>query len=389
MTAVLVTGPAHSGVPHLYSALKAALPRGLTVFGPRQPQQFEFISCQPHLCKLVATIGHRAEIQPTDLGMFDHVVVLRRDPRDRVLSAVLSDICGAAVAGGDTAVEALLAILRAKERSPASVSLGDIVDAVLSTMRRTEPEADLAVSLREDAYQLEVAADSRETVVRYEDLVGRGLEDLEARLAVRLPERWETPRHLSILDREPAPGSWRRWFTPEDVDRYRPLLTDQLVLGGYGDDWDVENPRQIDAAEASEMMQVTVHRARALPNRYDTLRSPDFYTSAFVEHLRAAMGDGDEGAMIEYALAHLVGYIAPASRDEYLRWMHAARRRRNPSALIHWGVALERLVASDRNHGPSHYFEEAAALIGNAAAKRRIEHVRSLYELHGVGSSTR
>ena len=127
-----------------------------------------------------------------------------------------------------------------------------------------------------------------------------------------------------------------------------------------------------------------------MPSTFDTLRDREVYTDEYVGHIRAAINDGYEGAMIEFALINLYGYVdANNTQDQYVRWMRAAMRRNNPSAMIHWGIALERLLASDREHRAPYYFGRVADLIGNRAAKRRIELTRELYDANGFPNRER
>lgn len=382
MTAILVQGIAESGTSALYAALKTAMPHALTVSDARQPQQFDFVEEQPHLRKLVEVVLPRIDLEKCDLGFFEKKVHVQRDPRDCFVGTVLNGVFLNGANDDRRFVDSLVNALRRKEADPRSVSMRSLVSLYASCGWASKNDEEFAIELRQATEYSRRFPNS--AVLRYDDFKAGNLSRLSDYLTIELSTEAAMSGHIRDNECERRTDTWRDWFTPEDVAHYRPIIQPTLDHFRFDLDWSLSEAPSISPATASERVERTVSRLERLPNLLGTLRGRDFYSEEYVAHLRSAIDDGAEGAMIELALANLVGYVPNASRDAYLRWMLAARRRRNPSALIHWGVALERLVATDQSHTASHYFDVAAAMIGNSAAKRRIVHIRDKYTEHGI-----
>lgn len=382
MTAVLVQGVAKSGTSALYAALKAEMPHALTVFEPGQPQQFEFVRAQPHLRKLVKVILPRIDMDQCNLDFFDKAVHVQRDPRDCLVSMILYAVFLNGANEDRRFVDSFVDALRRKEADPLSVSVRSLLSLYAASGWQCKNDEEFASELDQTIEWQRRFPDS--AAIRYEDFIAGSLSGLSDYLAISLSSDATVSKHIGYNEREKRAGVWRDWFTPEDVEHYRPIIQPTLDHFRYGSDWALAETPSIGSTTSSEHVERTVARLERLPNRFGPLRDSNFYSAEYVSHLRSAIDDGAEGAMIELALANLVGYTPNPSRDAYLRWMLAARRRSNPSALIHWGVALERLVAADQSHTASHYFGEAAAMIGNSAAKRWIVHIRDMYTEHGI-----
>jgi len=69
----------------------------------------------------------------------------------------------------------------------------------------------------------------------------------------------EVPDHKLRVVRSKRYGNWRDWFTPEDVDLYRPRLRAILERFGYPDEWELNDKPAIDHREGAGYVEALVY----------------------------------------------------------------------------------------------------------------------------------
>jgi len=75
---------------------------------------------------------------------------------------------------------------------------------------------------------------------------------IESYLGFRLPSRVQVSPFVMRVERTRSSGDWRNWFTPADVDFFRPLLREAFAVFGYEDVWDLSPSAAVDPKHGSE-----------------------------------------------------------------------------------------------------------------------------------------
>ncbi|MEO0949015.1 MAG: hypothetical protein AAFY11_12895, partial [Cyanobacteria bacterium J06641_5] len=86
---------------------------------------------------------------------------------------------------------------------------------------------------------------------RYEDMVANQWDNLEQYLGQSISGEARVPRHALRVVRSKRARNWMHWFTPEDVEYYRPIASDFLEFMGLPDDWELAERPHIDPLECS------------------------------------------------------------------------------------------------------------------------------------------
>jgi hypothetical protein len=148
---------------------------------------------------------------------------------------------------------AVLRLLRKKEADPRSGSLLEIIQ-LLNALHSRELDPVRVVSLRRG---VEFTAQHPEYFrYAYEDLVAGWFGPLAEYLGLPLtPDAPVVPEEHKRVERSRAVGSWRDWFTPEDVDYYRPLLAPILAAYGYADEWELNPAPVLDPRTGSRYVE--------------------------------------------------------------------------------------------------------------------------------------
>lgn len=96
--------------------------------------------------------------------------------------------------------------------------------------------------------------------LKYEDLVDDTVDNLEQYLGFNINKEANVAVHLKRVERSKTYGSWRKWFTKEDVDLFKPILTPILKKLNYDHkDWDLEKVRSLPSNEGSIYMSKLFH----------------------------------------------------------------------------------------------------------------------------------
>ncbi|HET9916470.1 MAG TPA: hypothetical protein VFQ89_05130 [Candidatus Binatia bacterium] len=232
---IVIAGAAKSGTTALYYALKQSLPRNYShKFEPKKyaPKRGE----AGVLAKIIINSVDRIE----DFDCFDKRIFLIRDPRDVVVSGVLYRIYNAREPIDQGELAHYLRGVEQKQRDPASLSLVELQRRLSPLLRldirahhNREHRANDFGTLHPDYF-----------VYKYEDLIAGRFDELERYLGFTITFSGEVDAKHQRVARTKEAGGWRDWFTPDDVEYYRPQFDDFLVKYGYDTDWALNpNPR--------------------------------------------------------------------------------------------------------------------------------------------------
>lgn len=100
---------------------------------------------------------------------------------------------------------------------------------------------------------------------RYEDFVAGKVDALEDYLGFKVPVQPDVPEDLKRVERTRSSGSWRRWFTDEDLPWAKRKLEPMLRRLDYAVDWDLADQPIIDPDHAhGYVMRILKQKAELL-----------------------------------------------------------------------------------------------------------------------------
>jgi hypothetical protein len=274
---IVIFGLGKSGTSALFYKIVNSLPSGTIAlfepssFGPRDAlhkrlQRLRRGRLRPDIVAKVLPWG-RVAVELRDFDGFDRQILIVRDPRDLLVSALLYESYHASFAGDDSAALRFLTLLKRKEADPRGVPLLHLVSVFEKLHgpaegfpkwlddRETDAVADLLRFHDERPHLF---------VFHYEDLVEERFAALERRLGFTLAGSVAVPDTLWRVVRTKVYGAWRNWFTLEDVDRLRPLLAPFLDRYYPGADWDLDPHPHISPQHGSLYVRRLLDERRAM-----------------------------------------------------------------------------------------------------------------------------
>lgn len=328
---ILIYGLQKTGTTGMYNTVKQALAPAAAdyyfLFEPSTPAAIRSVRrADPTVGVLAKVIAHRTR-QSFPFASFQRRVMMVRDPRDTVISTLLFKPLIRSTVGLDMSLhEQFIAALERKEKDPGSTSVTELLELGASLGYKNATPA-RAVEIQET---LIATGDEHEFhPLSYERFVDGDLDEVSEYLDIPLQvSRPDTTTWLDHISRSRDHGAWRHWFTPADVDHYRPYFANFLTRFGYGDDWDLASPQVIDPATSS------VHVRNSLAKRRGELQDVnrgDEVESGFDLHTQYTMAvDGSVSAAIavaEHLLALDRGYTKSARY-----WAHRAEMQGSEQA---------------------------------------------------------
>jgi hypothetical protein len=252
-----IVGNAKTGTTGVFNSIRVPLrardPRTLLLFEPRSSSLYRLGRHPMPFPVLVKAMANKNKMKVA-YDAFTHHILIARDPRDTLVSHLLYlPLQPYAVRNARPAsLDQFLAALETKEADPASRSLRSLFELAITLMHGDKDWTWEKYAGRFDV--LERLSDTNDWfVLTYEDFTDNRLEPLSAYveldLAPVVPERIEDMNGHVL--RSATYGDWRHWFTPEDVEFFRPLFKSYMGTFGYDDDWALAPEPTIDPATAS------------------------------------------------------------------------------------------------------------------------------------------
>lgn len=238
---IVIAGAARSGTTALYYALKQSLPQNYThKFEPRGyvPKR----AAGGVLVKIIINSLNRIE----EFDRFDKRIYLIRDPRDMVVSGVLYRIYNAREPIDQGELADYLRGVEQKQRDPASISLVELQSRLYRLLDIDSGEYEKRARAVIDFGRQHPDY----FVYKYEDLIAGRFDALEQYLGFNITFSGDVDAKHQRVARTKDAGGWRDWFTPADVEFYRPMFQDFLAKYDYELDWTL-NPNPCIAAEHS------------------------------------------------------------------------------------------------------------------------------------------
>ena len=240
---IVIAGAGKSGTTALYYALKQSLPKDYVY-------KFEPVQYVPKragegvLAKVIISKVKR----PEDFDRFDKRIYLIRDPRDIVVSDLLYRLFNLNDPVDREKLDHFLSGVEQKRRDPSSISLLELQSRLFQLFGTIGVDRHSSF-LSTGAFW---SGNPNYFVYKYEDLIAERFDQLEQYLGFRINFSGEVDARHRRVERTKEAGGWRDWFTPVDVEFYRPLFQEFLVKYDYELDWTL-NPNPRIAAEHSTL----------------------------------------------------------------------------------------------------------------------------------------
>jgi len=104
-------------------------------------------------------------------------------------------------------------------------------------------------------------------LVKYEDFISNKIADLEKFLHLKLVKDVKVDKQYSRIKRSKGSGSWRLWFTDEDVSFFKPLLKEYMQYFGYDiNDWQINLFEKIPSEHCSKYFMRVLNEKRIQSN---------------------------------------------------------------------------------------------------------------------------
>jgi hypothetical protein len=247
---VLVVGLPKSGTSILCYNIAGGLPGAHVCFEPRKEEtlfdayfHYKLTQTQPQLVTKCLFLPHVPNRISLVSKLYEKKVWIYRDLRDRIVSDFFFRWRKMFLENTDVDIRRIIDLLEQKEKDPAAIPFhrlmpGNFVDNISFIAHAT-----IQVSTGLDANWFRLA---------YEDLIQDKTDDLNQYLGFSINKQAEVSGEYQMVARSKSYGDWRKWFTPEDVEVFRPLLSEYLTHFGYDpDDWKLEDPSSLPTEEGS------------------------------------------------------------------------------------------------------------------------------------------
>jgi hypothetical protein len=222
----------------------------------RRSQLAKFLPFNPGSLRFVAPFGD-----------FDHAVHIVRDPRDRLVSLLLYSIFNERPLHNESAAQAFVDRIAAKECDPKAIALIDLFGD-LETLKGTQFSSDSMIAryFHQSISNPMAFADSRHDLIefRYENLILHDFAEIERATRLVLRGQAEVGPQFQRVVRSKAIGDWRNWFTERDVDLFRPVMQPYLDRFYPQADWELSPEPRIEPVHGSGYVRRLVNEARAL-----------------------------------------------------------------------------------------------------------------------------
>jgi hypothetical protein len=277
MMRIAIFGQAKSGTSAIFAKLREALPANTDCyFEPRIKQVWRY----RHL-RLLETLGVRqrrpllAKFLPfyagdnkyiATFGSFDHAIQIVRDPRDRLISALLYWSYNSSLYSDSSSASAFIERIAAKERDPKSIGLSDLIADFLKLSSASVSFEQWLVGYSARAIHEPLAfAEAKPDLIdfRYESMVDHEFRQLNAAIGMTLNGEANVGLGLQRVVRSKGYGDWRNWFTESDVDLLQPVLQPYLDRYYPQASWHLSANPIINPAHGSHYVRRVINEARA------------------------------------------------------------------------------------------------------------------------------
>jgi hypothetical protein len=275
---IVIFGQMKTGTTAHMFKIKNSLPKNTRMlhephaYIPKRNDNKHFV-----LAKVIAGKLDGKEIADYESFMqFDKKILIVRDPRDWIISAILFYIHG--FYGGGNNLSKLISLFEKKEEDPASVTLIEIINRMSTFMENHTFESLLDWISRQQNWLVEFEKRlDNYCISRYEEFVDGNMSVLEEYLGMELHGAALVGKGHEHKSRTKGYGDWKNWFTKEDIELFKPIFAAYMDQYDYTDEWKTNDPQIIDPEYCSEYIKKTLQYKMKLDIE-DAKRINYFYT---------------------------------------------------------------------------------------------------------------
>jgi len=261
---ILVLGVGKSGTTALLYKLATSIPDCRTYSGGRPGKHPTHHPNAVFKHTLSEKKGRTGEVfrRHLETAHDDRKIWIARDPRDRAVSALLYRWYSGLKKDRRQYLECL-ALVREKELEPRSVPFHRLYCLSGDGDRPNTLEEMVAseTAMCRDLEHFVRGLGNDWSLFKYEDMVDRRFDALNAFLGWEVQSEAEVPPTEQRIVRRKSYGDWRHWFTEEDCSVFRPIYAPYMELIGYdSSDWSLSPGPSIDPRFASQYMEKLARR---------------------------------------------------------------------------------------------------------------------------------
>jgi hypothetical protein len=254
---VLILGLPKSGTSWLHRSVAEAFPKhavSMERLPYATPEQFENGLIAKEVFNRAAGLVRFNET----VKKFHKIIYIVRDPRDRLVSAMMYAPFNLVTGFDSSFVTDFPALIEKKQAHTDAVSCHEICTALggkdyfIPTMGK---EQDLTLGMHwATSHGVPVL------IVRYEDLIAGGHAKVSDFLGVTVGKEPKADDVLKRVGRTKRYGDWKQWFTPSDVELFKPIAEGNIKTFGYDNDWTLPETQVIKPEEGSEFVRTMIRK---------------------------------------------------------------------------------------------------------------------------------
>ncbi|MFQ5561659.1 MAG: hypothetical protein ACE5FU_13910 [Nitrospinota bacterium] len=255
---IVIAGMAKSGTTALFFRIKNSLSgRIVCCF---EPKKYDNVR-NPQVDHVLLKVLVEKFINPKSLKEFDKKIFITRDIRDQLVSDLLYSTYHFLYDKPIGHIKECFELLKKKESSPSSVPiltlfehlLGMSADAVIKRVHFLFRASTGFLKNSHDFFMF-----------RYEDLAADNIAPLASYLGFQLSTNDNVDPEFKRVQRTKGSGSWKSWFTPEDILFLRESANEYLEFFDYENEaWEPYHGQGIPPEHCSLYVQNVINERRA------------------------------------------------------------------------------------------------------------------------------
>jgi len=220
---------------------------------------------------------------------FNKKVLIIRDPRDRFISALLFHFANENIFKEKIEMfNECVKVFAKKRESPSNYPVKDILNDLSKIQGYKEEEKFIIKSfLSNNNNFFEFIKTHKDFFkIKYEDLIDGNVKELEDYLGFKISLEAELEKKWEHVARTKKYGDWKNWFTPEDVEYFKPLLKEAMQVQGYDfGNWTLNEKQIINQEHCDGYVEYLGNRGHNIQNHARNLLNPK--KNNFIEKIRS------------------------------------------------------------------------------------------------------